>query len=735
MTTMSWEIAAQKLRPYLNAWYSAGIPLPGSSVYPDRQAAALSNIPDNVSHIYIMDRDELLMFARDPNGTALTTGGGDRWRPAGESGTATHFGAKGDGVTDDTLPLTRFFDWIKSGHIGYMPAGQYVTDTLECIDGNAGFVLIGAGMRRTVILHRSDIAGTQGIHIKGTPNVYITSLTVDNQETPSEEGEDDGRGIGISIQACTRTLIDRCEAINTGSVGILGYGPQNNSGEFLEAGQLTTEVYIRRSRAENCSRGIQLVGVRKSAITDCHAVSSGMSGIYLKCPIVDSMIADCISDTAYWGFAIGSSFGTTRRATRIRFSNLIAVNAKTGLKAYCLDDSVIDGVSLHMTGDNTGGIGDGLRLEESNRVSVIGLRTQNVGSLRAAVRFMAAHDCTVELINATQFNTSALHAATATSAQSNNNTVMINGSLEDVDTPFDWNSQSSGNRYIRIDDERDRRRMFFGRDLYGYARTLNSNTYYAYGFPAGSNTNYLALMSAEPGARAGLVFGDPSDNTKGAFRYSIADKIWQFLFDDDEGYRLSEGTFAITNAREDEASKFRISTPSQATGAELSYHPHLTPKQWRLRANDADILRMSSAALSPNVDNSTSLGEASLRWSQVYAGAGSISTSDAAAKQDIEDITPRVMRAWAKIKWRQFRMKDSVATKGSRARVHFGLIAQEVYAAFESAGLDPFEFGILCRDTFIDEATGRSVTRWGVRYEEALALEAAYTRYKGQVNG
>lgn len=119
------------------------------------------------------------------------------------------------------------------------------------------------------------------------------------------------------------------------------------------------------------------------------------------------------------------------------------------------------------------------------------------------------------------------------------------------------------------------------------------------------------------------------------------------------------------------------------------------------------------------------------------------------------------MRAWGKINFKVFQFKDAVEKKGIDARLHVGVIAQEVKAAFESEGLDATRYGLLCYDKWDDEyedvevidepevvAEDGTVTpakthvehrlvtpagdRYGIRYEEALALEAAYQRWKLQ---
>jgi hypothetical protein len=106
----------------------------------------------------------------------------------------------------------------------------------------------------------------------------------------------------------------------------------------------------------------------------------------------------------------------------------------------------------------------------------------------------------------------------------------------------------------------------------------------------------------------------------------------------------------------------------------------------------------------PARDNVQTLGSASNRWSVVYAGTGTINTSDANEKTDFEEISDAEKRVALTIKslLKRYRFKDAVAKKGSNARYHFGAVAQEVAQAFENEGLNVEQYGIFCSDTWYE---------------------------------
>lgn len=134
----------------------------------------------------------------------------------------------------------------------------------------------------------------------------------------------------------------------------------------------------------------------------------------------------------------------------------------------------------------------------------------------------------------------------------------------------------------------------------------------------------------------------------------------------------------------------------------------------------------ASNSLRPYADNSISSGIGAQRWTEVYAVNGTINTSDGTEKQQVRELSESEQRVAQRVKKliRAFKWNDAVAAKGDGARIHVGVIAQDVQAAFAAEGLDASQYGLFCSDTWTT-LDGTSQTRLGVRYDELLAFVIA----------
>jgi len=137
-------------------------------------------------------------------------------------------------------------------------------------------------------------------------------------------------------------------------------------------------------------------------------------------------------------------------------------------------------------------------------------------------------------------------------------------------------------------------------------------------------------------------------------------------------------------------------------------------------------------------DNAIDLGHGTARFDDIYATNGSIQTSDANEKQDIAELSDAEQRVAVAAKGllRKFRWRDAVEAKGDEARTHFGIIAQDLQAAFATEGLDAGDYAMFISTTWWEtqtevpavEAVAEVLDEEGNVVTEAVEAVDAYTR-------
>jgi len=150
---------------------------------------------------------------------------------------------------------------------------------------------------------------------------------------------------------------------------------------------------------------------------------------------------------------------------------------------------------------------------------------------------------------------------------------------------------------------------------------------------------------------------------------------------------------------------------------------------------DANINVCTLQSTRPDADATRVLGDATRRWSQVYAASGTINTSDAREKTflQIEDAE-KLAALEIKQNLRKFKFNLAIEEKGDNARIHFGASAQQIGDIMKSHGLDPNKYGFYCYDEWneieeqkdnegnVIEPYRASGNRYGVRYDELLSF-------------
>ena len=166
----------------------------------------------------------------------------------------------------------------------------------------------------------------------------------------------------------------------------------------------------------------------------------------------------------------------------------------------------------------------------------------------------------------------------------------------------------------------------------------------------------------------------------------------------------------------------------------------------------------SGSSLRPSIDRFISLGTGAMRYSHIYSASGEISTSDKNMKTDIQPIDDKLLKNWENIEWKTFKFKDSVKEKGSNARIHSGLIAQDLEMMLGGV-INLSDYGFFCVDSWDDIYDTQYITlpakydesgvmiepekkeqftslkkkaghQLSLRYQEIQAIENAYLRKK-----
>lgn len=127
-------------------------------------------------------------------------------------------------------------------------------------------------------------------------------------------------------------------------------------------------------------------------------------------------------------------------------------------------------------------------------------------------------------------------------------------------------------------------------------------------------------------------------------------------------------------------------------------------------------LYLNSTYLYPSKDRVVTLGKSNARYNNIYAYRSIITSSDEKLKTSITDVDKNLLKKWKDINWKTYQFKSSVEEKGESARLHAGLIAQEVKETLSE--IDATKYGFFC-----DDEGGLSL-----RYQEVQAIENAYLR-------
>lgn len=127
-------------------------------------------------------------------------------------------------------------------------------------------------------------------------------------------------------------------------------------------------------------------------------------------------------------------------------------------------------------------------------------------------------------------------------------------------------------------------------------------------------------------------------------------------------------------------------------------------------------LAADGTAFYPQADNAMSLGFSGKRYSVVWAGTGTINTSDAREKTEVSAMSAQEISAAKKLgrEIGTYRFLQSIDGKGEGARLHIGMTVQRAVEILAGEGLDPMAYAFICYDEWPAEEGLIESVRYGV---------------------
>ena len=240
------------------------------------------------------------------------------------------FGAVGDGITDDSDSLSKFFNSNYS--LKVMRNTTYFITKEISIEGKE-FVLLGNNA--TIKLGETI---TTGMYIfaynKNTQNIYINNVTFDGNSNGNNSQNPLIRVFAGKNKIITNVIFENCSIINSFGHGIAFYNETDSASNM--------SVSIVKSNITNCN-GVGIIQSKASSlIEECYITKTGAEGITIDNGCENCRVLNCKIEKYGHGGGIGIDTATNIHidgctidgsitTASLEYSNGITINGHTGV--------------------------------------------------------------------------------------------------------------------------------------------------------------------------------------------------------------------------------------------------------------------------------------------------------------------------------------------------------------------------------------------------------------------
>lgn len=605
----------------------------------------------------------------DNGGSIIVASDGGRWKlaPAG-SISIKQFGAKGDNAANDTAAFEALVTYCAAtGATGIAPAGTYLIDpSNRTFSANLPFIIRGEG-RGATILKNSNTAASF-IYWTGPNGVAFENLKIDGAFTGLPSTPASG-GTLVLVNSNDNT-VRGVDFVNIWRVALMIYNDHQTTTTNVYGGHVidNCRAYGPSNYSNNVGPSAFLVAdVINSSITNCYINNIGLYGYEFKNDCSNTLISNCIAEDTYYPLYYGGDGAHTELGyvKNSLIENCVVRRPTSGC-------AITMGLAWNNTARNisidSAGVASNFPVyisNGSNNNSITGIDLKGRSYEAVTVR-TGSNGNVVEFTNINDGAYSG-RGSTGIANDCSNNTVIF-GNRDSAQQMF-LESHSFNNNTV-ID------------------RKYNLENYDASVKPLKKIRFGDVGLDNLPSTSNGLaILGSTADY----FQVTAQDSAYQH-FGSFSKYNIAGVRYRLTDGVKFESLYNGSATVTFITDPSNGYYPQ--------------------------ADNAQKLGLASNRWSTVYAGTGTINTSDAREKQQIRELSNQERAVALRLKnlVRAFKFNDAVEAKGDKARVHCGVIAQDVKAAFEAEGLVAEDYAIFCYDEWAEQQ--EVVETWDDEFDE-----------------
>lgn len=623
------------------------------------------------------------------------------------------FGGICDGVTNDTPAIHAMIKYLSiNGGVGLLPAGRIgvrsTTYKPTLTNGiHKPFELRGAGIGGTVLYNLDTDVSSSGSsgHIVAMSDfesgLIMSGFTIDagRDRFTNSASLISGNGAHVLV-GCQNVFIERVKWENFTAVGLMSYNdhPGNPSKTYhnlhIEQCYADGTTYWRPGSGSGpdatYGSGILVADMNDSSIINCHTYKTSQYSIEYKNSCARTIIGDCTIKDAYNGLYYGgnSALKDERYVKDSVMRDCIMTRVKNPIWLGVADRNHVSNIVI----DNRGIDNDTLNvvIRDGNHNTIKGIRVYGRSTYLIDIRSKSSYN-SIEFDYIEDADNLTVHGGNI-AADSLYNTVIYPENYKS-NAEFIHFSQRKLPNVTLIDKKKN--------------ITIKNTTTRQFSQLGAIASDKLPMASTWTG------FAEASGGEYRCHRMSSTNYTY------DNHYKIGTGGYSSVFMRANVTT-----TPD--------YRLYL---QTSSSSSDQMSFVFSPDRFYTSKDAEVSSGASSARWSVVFAAQGTINTSDMREKTAPITITDEVLDAWGDVQLIAFQWLDAIRVKGEDvARIHYGVMAQQVRDAFAARGIDGTRFGLLCYDEWdetVDCENGKVTPagdRWGIRPDQCLFLEAAYQR-------